>query len=1089
LEGERKHVTVLFADLQGFTTLSEARDPEEVHGLMDRFFQLVLEEVHRHEGTVNQFLGDGVMALFGAPLALEDAPRRAVRAALGIQRGLGSLRGADGVATPLPLRIGIHSGLVVVGRIGDDLRMDYTAVGDTTNLANRLQGLAGPGEILVSDATRRLAAGYFDFEDLGEREVRGRSEPVRAFRVLEERAVDGRIEAASGGLTPLVGRETELAAVRAAFGAARNGRGQACFLAGDAGIGKSRLLYEFRRALADEPHRWFEGHCEPYGRSSGFQAIANGLRRFFAIDDRDDDLAATTKLAHGVRALGEDLAWTLPLLEGLLALPVSDETIAALDPVPRRNETIRALQALFRSVAQQEPLVFVIEDLHWIDAASEEFLGLLIDSIPAARMCLLLTHRPGYRHPFGDRSYHVRVALQPLSSVEMAAMAGSLLESAALPAELRDLIVKKAEGNPFFVEEVTKSLLEEGVLHVVDGRVELARSVEGVSIPDTIQDVLMARIDRLDEAPKRALQIASVIGREFALRLLERISEAGDAVRELVGELRTLELIYEKAAHPELAFMFKHALTHDVAYESVLIQRRKQLHRIVGAAIGELYKDRLTEHYEALAHHFECGEDWERALAYHERAAAKAASAYANDAAAEHCKRALAIAERLGAAVPDERRRRLALSLGEAQLCVNDRNAAEAFARAAEWSSDPGDRAHAFALAAYASFFAHDYARIGEYGARAAEVGRVAGATRAVALARLVEETQVLVLQGPAEFDEPERAFSETCAIASRCEDPGVIGACLNEAALCREMCGDYQGAIDLAERALATGGSESLVLSIAGPRWILGKALTCLGDYARAVVLLQGASEIASRIGDRVLTSRILNTLGWCYAEFGCDRRASECNRQAVEIASDLMQAGRFVKAPEIHINAAVNLAGNHLALGAREAADEVMAALRATVERTTDPFARWRYMLHVADVFARAALSRGDPDRALALADDELAGARRQHARKLQARALELRGRALLTMDQREEASQSLGEALRIAKEIGYPPVTWRALSLLAESARRAGEAGDAERLAREARDLVERLARTLPQPELSRELRGLGERLVTDPLGAYR
>jgi tetratricopeptide (TPR) repeat protein len=369
------------------------------------------------------------------------------------------------------------------------------------------------------------------------------------------------------------------------------------------------------------------------------------------------------------------------------------------------------------------------------------------------------------------------------------------------------------------------------------------------------------------------------------------------------------------------------------------------------------------------------------------------------------------------------------------------------------------------------------------------EVGRAAGATRAVALARLAGEAHVLVVRGLAGFAEPERAFSEVCAMAIRCEDPGVIGACLNEAALCREMRGDYRGAIELAERALAMGGSDRLVLSIAGPRWILGKALTCLGEYGRAVALLQEASEIASRIGDRVLASRIVNTLGWCYAEFGCHREAARYNRLAAEMAEELLQLGRFVQAPEIRINATANLVGNHVALGDRDGAAEFLEALRRSIERTTDPFARWRYVLHAADVSARMALSGGEPERALALAEDELAGARRQHARKLQARALELRGRALLTMDRREEASQSLGEALGIAKEIAYPPVTWRALSLLGEVARRAGEARDAERLARKARHLVERVAGTLPQPELSRDLRGLAERLITDPLGAYR
>jgi class 3 adenylate cyclase len=321
LEGERKNVTVLFADVAGFTPLAEGRDPEEVHAWMDRFFQIVLDEVHRYEGTVNQFLGDGAMALFGAPLALEDAPLRAVRAALGIQRRLLELR--EEARVDLPLRIGIHCGPVVVGRIGDDLRMDYTAVGDTTNLAARLQQLAEPGSVLVSDAARRQLVGYFELADLGERAVRGKSGPVHAWRVLAQRPVSGRIDAvADVGLTPLVGRERELGALAAAFESARDGRGQVCFLVGEAGIGKSRLLFEFRQRLGGEPHTWFEGRCASYGASAAFQALVDGLQRFFGIDDRDSETTASAKVERGVAAQGDGLGWTLPLLRALVGLRV-----------------------------------------------------------------------------------------------------------------------------------------------------------------------------------------------------------------------------------------------------------------------------------------------------------------------------------------------------------------------------------------------------------------------------------------------------------------------------------------------------------------------------------------------------------------------------------------------------------------------------------------------------------------------------------------------------------------------------------------------------------------------------------------------
>jgi predicted ATPase/class 3 adenylate cyclase len=1093
LEGERKHVTVLFADLRDSTPLAERVGAEEMHALMDRAFGLMLEEVHRYEGTVNQFLGDGILALFGAPIALEDAPRRAVLAALGIQRHLSMLdeevQARHGVE--FKMRIGIHTGPVVVGRIGDDLRMDYSAVGDTTNLAARLQARANPGEVLISDAARRLVAGFFELEDQGEQAIKGRSKPVRAYRVVAERAVSGRIDAVTAsGLTPLVGRQQELSALRAAFEAARAGRGQACFLVGEAGLGKSRLLHEFRRELRDEPHTWFEGRCASYGSTTAFQSIIDGLQRSFGIDDRDDDDGALAKLERAVRGASEDLAWTLPFLQKLLSLPVADPAVEELDAITRRSETIRALHALLLRGTERQPLVFVIEDLHWIDAATQEFLEFLIDSIPATRACLLLTHRPGYQHPFGDRSYHVRVALQSLSAAEMAAMVGSVLETSDLPAELRDLIAKKAEGNPFFVEEVTRSLLEEGVLRVGEGRVELARSLSEITVPDSIQDVLMARIDRLDEEPKRAIQMASVIGREFALRLLERIVEAGEAMGAVVSELRALELIYQKAAHPELAFMFKHALTHDVAYESVLARRRKALHRIVGSAIQELYADRLAEHYEALAHHFAQAEEWDRALLFHERAAQKARDVYANHSAADHYREALAIAERLGDSVSKEHRRGLAEGLGDVCLAVSEfRQGGDAYVHAAESSEEPTRRATNLARAGNAYIWGHHYELGREVSDEARSLARACGAEPAEAIVRATRTMLLMASEGLAGFERPSEAGAAASRVATRSGDDEAIAIALCQEAICSEMRGEYRSAIALAERALASASQIQASWKVIMARWVVGLSFTCLGEYRPALAAIRDALDLSSRIGDRALRSRLLNTLGWYFAECGAHDRASEANAQSAELAREMVELGLVAAAPEIHCNAVINLACNRIALGDVDGGRELIEPIRADLNAPGDPWQRWRYGMHVSDALARAELSSGRPEQALALVDEELAAARRHLARKIEARALELRGRALVVLDRREEATRSLEAALEVARGLGYPPATWRSLSLLAELARRAGDRAQADRLSSEACGLAERLAGTLPETELRHELGALGDRLVTDPLGAYR
>jgi class 3 adenylate cyclase len=597
IEGERKLVTVVFCDLADSTPVAERLGAELMHEVMDRCIRLILEQVHRYEGTVNQFLGDGVMALFGAPLALEDAPRRAVVAALAIQRALEPLTRELRAPTASTSAWHRHPLPSVVGRIGDDLRRDHTGGGDTTNLADRLQKLAAPGSVLLSDTTRRAVEGWFELKDLGEFEVKGKAEPVRAFEALAERAVFDRIAVgAETGLTPLVGRERELDTLRDALASARDGRGQVVFLVGEAGLGKSRLLHEFRRTLAGTPHAWFEGRCASYAHATPFHPIADCLRHAFGLNEHDDEVEALAKIEAVEQSSGDALAWTLPFVRLLLSLPSGEPAVDRMDAATRRSETFRALRERMLRTAGSTLFVLVIEDLHWIDKASEEFLEFLTDSVPAERALVLLTHRPGYRHPFGDRSFHRRLSLQSLTERETERMASAVLEGRRVPAELQALLTRKAEGNPFFLEEVTRSLLEEGALRRSGDELELTRPSEDVRIPDRIQDVLMARLDRLDDTSKRALQIASVIGREFALRLLERIHETGATLGPVVDELRALELIYEKARHPELAYMFKHALTHDVAYESVLASRRRALHRGVADAIEELYRDRLAEH-------------------------------------------------------------------------------------------------------------------------------------------------------------------------------------------------------------------------------------------------------------------------------------------------------------------------------------------------------------------------------------------------------------------------------------------------------------------------------------------------------------
>ena len=656
LAGERKQVTVLFCDLANNTALAERLGPEAMHTLLNQFFELALGEVHRYEGTINQFLGDGFMALFGAPIAHEDHARRAVLAAVGLRQRLhaGPTPLGQQYGVEVAVRLGLNTGLVIVGAIGDNLRMDYTAIGDTTNVAARLQQVAGPDRIVLSEATHRLMAGYCTTQPLGELSLKGKAEPVRAWEVVAVQEARTRLEVeAERGLTPFVGRGRELQLLTDCFAQAQAGHGQVVFLVGEAGLGKSRLLLELRQHLGTAA-TWLEGHAVSFGRSMAFHPVIDLLRRNFRLEEGDAEGTIIEKMAQGVLRLGEDLRPLLPYLRSLLAVDPGEAAVRTMDPQLRRAETFDALRRLLLRAAEVRPQVVVFEDLHWMDQATEAFLTFTMDSIPTGRVLCLLTYRPGYVHPFGDRTYYTRLALPTLSSADTVQMARAMLATEHLPEALQTLIIQKAEGNPFFVEEVVKSLRETGAMRREGDHYVLARPLDETVVPDTIQDVLMARIDRLEEAPKKTLQLAAVIGREFTRRLLDRLADIQERTEPYLQELKALELIYEKRLYPELAYMFKHALTQDVAYNSLLVQRRQELHRLIGLAIEELYADRLAEQYEVLAYHFARGEEWAKALEYFCQAAEKAAQAFATREAVALYDQALEAAGHLGAAVDAE---------------------------------------------------------------------------------------------------------------------------------------------------------------------------------------------------------------------------------------------------------------------------------------------------------------------------------------------------------------------------------------------------------------------------------------------------
>lgn len=627
IEGERKLVTVLFADVAGSTAIFEKLDPEQVHEIMDGCFRILMDEIHRFEGTINQFRGDGVMALFGAPIAHEDHAQQACRASLAIQTALvpyaEKLKKAYGIE--FETRVGLNSGSVVVGSIGDDLRMDYTAKGDTANLASRMESNAEPGTILISENTYRLAGDYFDFESKGKVQVKGKEEPVRVYQLIKAGEVETRIAAsAAKGLTPFVGRKSELVTIKEAFEKAQSGSGQVVGVVGEAGAGKSRLVLEVRNMLPRGEYNYLEGRCLHYGGSMPYLPMLDVFRSYVGIKEGEQESVIKKKMKERILGLDENLRTVIPPFQELLSLKVDDDEYLRLDPKQKRVKTFEAVRDLLIRGSQERPLVLVIEDLHWIDKTSEELLDYMIGWLPTTPILLILLYRPEYTHQWGSKSSYSKLGVHHLSTDTSAELVRAILEGGQVDPELREFILGRTSGNPLFLEELTRTLLENGSIQRDHQQYVLAGSAADIQVPETIHGIIAARMDRLEESLKAILQVASVIGREFFFRILQAITGMREELKSYLLNLQGLEFIYEKRIFPEMEYIFKHALTQEVAYNSLLVKRRKQIHEQIGEAIEELFPERLEEFCEMLAYHYSKSDNKKKACQYLKSSGAKA---------------------------------------------------------------------------------------------------------------------------------------------------------------------------------------------------------------------------------------------------------------------------------------------------------------------------------------------------------------------------------------------------------------------------------------------------------------------------------
>ena len=692
LEGERKQVTVLFADMKGSMELLADRDPEEARKILDPVLEHMMEAVHRYEGTVNQVMGDGIMALFGAPLAHEDHAVRACYAALRMQESV--KRYAEGVrrteGIPIQIRVGLNSGEVVVRSIGSDLKMDYTAVGQTTHLAARMEQLATADSILITPETLRLAEGYVQVKPLGPVSVKGLTEPVEVYEVTGVGAARSRLQAAAArGLTRFVGRDAETEQLRKALEQARSDHGQVVGVVGEPGLGKSRLFFEFIHSHRTQGWLILESGSVSYGKATPYLPVIDLLKAYFKIQDRDDHREIREKVTGKLLTLDKSLESTLPAFLALLDVPVDDFAWQALDPSQRRQQTLGAVKRLLLRESQVQPLILLFEDLHWIDSETQAMLESLVESLPTSRLLLLVNYRPEYQHGWASKTYYTQLRLDPLPPESAGEILNSVLGNDHGLQSLKELLIERTEGNPFFLEESVRTLVETKVLAGERGNYHLEKKVESTQVPATVQAVLAARIDRLPLAEKQLLQSAAVIGKDVPFSLLQAITELSDEeLRRGLTHLQAAEFLYETSLFPDLEYTFKHALTHEVAYGSLLHERQRALHARIVEAVEKLYPDRLIEQVERLAHHAARGEVWGKALTYLRQAGAKADARSAFREAASYFEQALTALGHL----PDDREtreqaidlhfdlRNSVSALGERERVLEHLRAAEALA-------------------------------------------------------------------------------------------------------------------------------------------------------------------------------------------------------------------------------------------------------------------------------------------------------------------------------------------------------------------------------------------------------------------------
>ena len=909
IEGERRNVTVLFADVSGFTTISEKLDPEDVYSLVDTMQKAFLDEIYKHEGTLDKFLGDGVMALFGAPVAHEDDPARAVRTALGMQDALKRINEEveSRLGISLKVRIGLNSGTVVVGSIGSDLRMDYTALGDTVNVASRLETVAEPGTILVSRPVYEQTKPLFEFRELGSIRVKNRVEPVEIFEALAPRRDPGRVRGIPGLTAPMVGREEEFARLRQTVNdLVEDLRGQLVLVTGDAGIGKSRLTAELKAFVEKKPARAFEGTCLPYGQTA-YGVFLQLLRQYFEIADDDPEDILRDKIEHSVRhVFHERFVEILPYIENLFSIRIVEKELAErvrhLEPDQLQQQTFIAVRDLLVSEAKRQPLVLIFEDVHWIDKLSLDLMIFLLGSVESAPLLLYCISRPteGAAAPQLQRlgseiypSHFLHIQLSPLSHADSVALVDLLLTIADLPESLKQTIPQRAEGNPFYLEEIVRMLIDRGLIRRTDGNWQMAPDADlaDLEVPRTLQGLIMTRVDHLSEGARQVLQCASVMGRDFPYRLLSNVLDSSPHLQESIKELEERELVHHLRESRENEYRFHHVLVQGTVYNSLLLRRRERLHHKIAEGIEQLYKERLEDHIEQLAFHYAESKDVERALPYLIRAGQRASDRFANDEALHYYR--LAVDGMTKTTPTPDQRIQVFEGLAQVQNFIGDYDGAlNSYLIALELVRASGNLSILPSSPAIMRRIGRVHERRGDYTEALRwlenalnELNRDPNSSKSVERVRVNNDIGWVHFRR-GQFEEAYQWRMRSLQIVEGTDHYGELASVCNGLAILFMRKGDWARAIAYAEKGLRLRETIGDLYGVSRSYNNLGVIAFEQCNWDKALTHFEQALEIRQKIGEAEGISQLNNNIGNLYRHKGDYAHATELFQAALNIA-----------------------------------------------------------------------------------------------------------------------------------------------------------------------------------------------------------